>query len=98
MRHDGEPAGMMVETATNSVNELSRALADDASFESWYRRTLPRVYSYLVSRSGGAPGLAGALTQQPFTAAIAQRSRYDGRSDTVTCLWGIARHKLADYF
>ena len=79
-------------------NELSRALADDAGFDLWYRRTLPRVYSYLVSRSGGDVALAEDLTQQTFIAAIDERSRFDGRSDTVTWLCGIARHKLADHF
>jgi RNA polymerase sigma-70 factor, ECF subfamily len=80
------------------VDELQTALADDAGFEAWYRRSLPRVYSYLVSRSGGDVALAEDLTQQTFTAAIDQRSRYDGRSDTITWLCGIARHKLADHF
>jgi RNA polymerase sigma-70 factor, ECF subfamily len=82
----------------NGVDELPRALVDDAGFESWYRRTLPRVYSYLVSRSGGDVALAEDLTQQTFIAAIDQRSRFDGRSDTVSWLCGIARHKLADHF
>jgi RNA polymerase sigma-70 factor, ECF subfamily len=82
----------------NGVDELSTALSDDAGFESWYRRTLPRVYSYLLSRSGGDVALAEDLTQQTFVAAIDQRSRFDGRSDTVTWLCGIARHKLADHF
>jgi RNA polymerase sigma-70 factor (ECF subfamily) len=85
-------------TVANGVDELSRALADDAGFESWYRRALPRVYSYLVSRSGGDVAVAEDLTQQTFIAAIDQRSRFDGRSDTVTWLCGIARHKLADHF
>jgi len=80
------------------IDELHTALADDAAFEAWYRRSLPRVYSYLVSRSGGDVALAEDLTQQTFTAAIDQRSRFDGRSDTITWLCGIARHKLADHF
>jgi len=80
------------------VDELQKALADDAGFESWYRRSLPRVYSYLMSRSGGDVALAEDLTQQTFIAAIDQRSHYDGRADTVTWLCGIARHKLADHF
>jgi RNA polymerase sigma-70 factor, ECF subfamily len=91
--------GMSIQASVaDSVDELQRALADDAGFESWYRRTLPRVYAYLVSRSGGDVALAEDLTQQTFIAAIDQRSRYDGRSDTVTWLCGIARHKLADHF
>jgi RNA polymerase sigma-70 factor (ECF subfamily) len=85
-------------TAADGVDELQRALADDAGFESWYRRSLPRVYSYLMSRSGGDVDLAEDLTQQTFIAALDQRSRFDGRSDTITWLCGIARHKLADHF
>ena len=85
-------------TLEDGVDELQTALADDAGFEAWYRRSLPRVYSYLVSRSGGDVALAEDLTQQTFIAAIDQRSRFDGRSDTITWLCGIARHKLADHF
>ena len=82
----------------DGADELQMALADDTAFERWYRRTLPRVYSYLVSRGGGDVALAEELTQQTFIAALDQRSRFDGRSDTVTWLCGIARHKLADHF
>jgi RNA polymerase sigma-70 factor (ECF subfamily) len=85
-------------TVVDGTDELHLALASDAAFDSWYRRTLPRVYAYLVSRTGGDVGLAEELAQQAFTAAIDQRSRFDGRSDTVTWLCGIARHKLADHF
>ena len=89
---------MTARTSVVDGDELQRALADDGAFESWYRRTLPSVYSYLVNRSGGDVALAEDLTQQTFVAALDQRSRYDGRSDTVTWLCGIARHKLADHF
>ena len=82
----------------DGVDELHVALATDDAFDSWYRRTLPRVYSYLLSRCGNDPTLAEELTQQTFIAAVDLRSRYDGRSDTVTWLCGIARHKLADHF
>lgn len=85
-------------TVAGSVNELQVALASDAAFESWYRRTLPRVYSYLLPRCSHDGALAEELTQQTFIAAVERRSRYDGRSDTVTWLCGIARHKLADHF
>jgi len=81
-----------------AVNELQMALADDRAFESWHRRTLPRVYSYLLSRCAGDVTLAEELTQQTFIAAIDRRSRFDGRSDAITWLCGIARHKLADHF
>jgi RNA polymerase sigma-70 factor (ECF subfamily) len=82
----------------DGVDELHVALATDDAFEGWYRRTLPRVYSYLLSRCGGDASLAEELAQQTFIAAIDRRSRFDGRSDEVTWLCGIARHKLADHF
>src|SRR3954467_8309907 len=85
-------------TDAEGSNELELALADNRAFESWHRRTLPPVYAYLVSRCGGDVALAEELAQQTFVAAIDQRSRFDGRSDVVTWLCGIARHKLADHF
>ena len=85
-------------SSVDGVNELQLALADDDAFEAWYRRTLPRVYGYLLARCGNDVGLAEELSQQTFVAAIAQRGRFDGRSDVVTWLCGIARHKLADHF
>jgi RNA polymerase sigma-70 factor (ECF subfamily) len=80
------------------VDELQLALASDGAFETWYRRTVPRVYAYLLARCGGDPALAEELTQQTFIAAVDQRSRYDGRADSITWLCAIARHKLADHF
>ena len=85
-------------TTADGLNELQLALADDRAFEAWHRLTFPRVYSYLLSRCGGDVALAEELTQQTFVAAIDRRSRFDGRSDAVTWLCGIARHKLADHF
>src|SRR5215510_14018187 len=84
--------------SVEGVTELQQALADDAAFEAWYRRTLPRVYSYLLSRCASDTALAEELSQQTFVAAIDQRARFDGRSDSVTWLCGIARNKLADHF
>ena len=82
----------------DGIDELRLALASDRAFEAWYQRTLPRVYAYLFSRCGNDATLAEELSQQTFIAAVDQRSRFDGRSDTVTWLCGIARHKLADHF
>src|SRR5215510_6962357 len=84
--------------SVEGVTELQQALADDAAFEAWYRRTLPRVYSYLLSRCANDVALAEELSQETFVAAIDQRARFDGRADLVTWLCGIARHKLADHF
>jgi RNA polymerase sigma-70 factor (ECF subfamily) len=81
-----------------NTNELQLALASDDAFAAWYGRTLPRVYSYVLSRCGHDVELAEDLSQQAFIAAVEQRSKFDGRSDTVTWLCGIARNKLADHY
>jgi RNA polymerase sigma-70 factor (ECF subfamily) len=73
-------------------------LTDEVAFRGWYERHLPPVYSYLVSRCLGDADLAEELAQETFIAAIRGRARFDGRSDAVTWLVGIARHKLADHF
>jgi RNA polymerase sigma-70 factor, ECF subfamily len=84
--------------SAETANELQLALASDDAFEAWYRRTLPRVYAFVLARCGNDVGLAEELSQQTFVAAINQRARFDGRSDIFTWLCGIARHKLADHF
>ena len=86
-----------VSKAAGAVDELRTALADDAAFEAWYRRTVSTVYSYLLARCRSAD-LAEELTQETYAAAIARRNSYDGRSEATTWLCGIARHKLADHF
>jgi RNA polymerase sigma-70 factor (ECF subfamily) len=86
-----------VSKVTGAVDELRSALATDAAFEAWYRRTVSTVYSYLLARCRSAD-LAEELTQETYAAAIARRNSYDGRSETTTWLCGIARHKLADHF
>jgi RNA polymerase sigma-70 factor (ECF subfamily) len=79
-------------------NELRAALSDDTAFRAWYDRTFPRVHGYVASRAAGDMDLAQDITQQTYMAAIAQRTTFDGRSDSVTWLCGIARHKLVDHF
>src|SRR3954471_31726 len=85
-------------SSVEAANELREALASDDAFDRWYRRTVPRVYSYVLSRCGGDTGLAEDLTQQTFVAAIDQGAALEGRSEIVPWLCGIARHKLADHF
>jgi len=77
---------------------LAAAFASEGAFRAFYDQALPRVYSYLVSRCGGDRSAAEELTQETFIAAIRERRSFDGRSDPMTWLTGIARHKLADHF
>jgi len=85
-------------TVIEGLNELRDALASDDAFEAWYGRTAPRVRAYLHTRCGDDAVLAEELLQETVIAAIDRRSRFDGRSDVVAWMCGIARHKLADHF
>jgi RNA polymerase sigma-70 factor (ECF subfamily) len=78
--------------------QLAEAFASEAAFSAWYERVLPRVYGYVYSRCGHDHDLAEDLTQVTFIEAIRCRARFDGRSDPVTWLCGIARHKLVDHY
>lgn len=73
-------------------------LASEAAFRRFYDQALPRVYGYLLHRCRGDAALAEDLTQTAFGEAIRNRAAYDGRSDPLTWLIGIARHKLLDQF
>jgi RNA polymerase sigma-70 factor (ECF subfamily) len=77
---------------------LHDAFADEASFDAWYELTLPRVYGYVFARCGRDHDLAEELTQVTFIEAVRHRASFAGRSDPVTWLCSIARHKLADHY
>jgi RNA polymerase sigma-70 factor, ECF subfamily len=85
-------------TFIDGVNELRDALESDDAFETWYGRTAPRVRGYLATRCGDDPTIADELLQETIITAIDRRATFDGRSDVVAWLCGIARHKLADHF
>ncbi|HEY8922301.1 MAG TPA: RNA polymerase sigma factor [Candidatus Limnocylindria bacterium] len=86
-------AGLGVEPVS-----LNTIIADQAAFQDWYELALPRVYRYLLARCGGDADLAEELTQQTFVEGVRQRASFDGRSDAVTWLCGIGRHKLVDHY
>ena len=67
-----------------------------------YRRALPHVYGYLLSRCGSV-SLAEDLTADTFMAAVAATRQQDAGTPeapevTVSWLVGVARHKLADHW
>ena len=76
---------------------LNAIVADQAAFRGWYELALPRVHRYLLARCGGDPDLAEDLTRETFVEGIRRRRSFDARSDAVTWLCGIARHKLVDH-
>ena len=80
------------------VAEFRACFASEAAFRRFYDAALPRLYGYLFHRCRGDAALAEDLTQTAFAEALRRRGSYDGRSDPVTWLIGIARHKLVDHF
>ena len=84
--------------AIESGPGLAAVVRDEARFRAWYDEVLPRVYRYLAARCGGDDALAEELTQQTFVEAVRHADRFDGRSDVVTWLCAIARHRLVDHW
>jgi RNA polymerase sigma-70 factor (ECF subfamily) len=62
-----------------------------------YRRALPQVYGYLLTRCGSAV-IAEDLTAETFMAAIT--ASRNGSVTEVNMAWlvGVARHKLIDHW
>jgi RNA polymerase sigma-70 factor (ECF subfamily) len=85
-------------SAAERVAAFKACLASEAAFRRFYDEALGRVYGYLVNRCQGDRALAEDLTQAAFGDAIRNWAAFDGRSDPVTWLIGIARHKLVDHF
>jgi len=89
---------MSIQTGLTAMSlNLDAVVADQATFRTWYEQTLPRVYQYLLARCGHDVELAEELTQQTFVEAIRRRASFDGRSEVVTWLCAIGRHKLVDH-
>lgn len=80
------------------VAAFEACFASEVAFRRFYDDALPRLYGYLFHRCRGDTALAEDLAQTAFSEAIRRRRTYDGRSDPVTWLIGIARHKLVDHF
>ena len=98
-RHGPVAVGEMRERAIErEATDLEAAFENEAAFRAWYDRALPRVYGYVLGHVQGDRFLAEEITQQSFADAIRDHRSFDGRSDTVTWLCSIARHKLADHW
>jgi RNA polymerase sigma-70 factor (ECF subfamily) len=77
--------------------DLAAVIDDDVAFRAWYDASAPRVYAYLMSRTGNV-ALAEELTQETFIEVIRNPRTFDGRSDPIPWLIGVARHRLARAF
>jgi RNA polymerase sigma-70 factor, ECF subfamily len=67
-------------------------------FRRFYDVALPRVYGYLLHRSGGSVSVAEDLTQETFLAAVLELRRGRRIDAPLPWIYGIARHKLLDHY
>jgi len=78
-------------------NELARlARDDDNAFEALYRRYVTPIYRYCYARTDNAAD-AEDLTAQTFMAVVESSDYARGARNFPAWLFGIARHKCADY-
>ncbi len=85
-------------TVTQTDEELSSlACKEPETFSELYHRYVDRVYRYHLARTGRVQE-AEDLTAQTFLSALENLHRYQKRSPFVYWLFGIARHKLADFY
>lgn len=72
------------------------AREDHAAFETLYRRHVTAVYRYCCVRTNTQAD-AEDVTAQTFLAALEAIDRFSGRGAFLGWLFGIARHKCADF-
>jgi RNA polymerase sigma-70 factor (ECF subfamily) len=78
-------------------NDLARLARDDHdAFEALYRRYVTPIYRYCYARTNNVAD-AEDLTAQTFLAVTESIDRYRGARNFPAWLFGIARHKCADY-
>ncbi len=82
---------------TATAFDLRAVVDDQVAFRRFYEETAPRVYAYLYSRTGSVT-TAEELTQETFIEVIRNPRNFDGRSDPVPWLIGVARHRLSRFF
>ncbi|MGD9711216.1 MAG: RNA polymerase sigma factor [Thermomicrobiales bacterium] len=73
-------------------------LKNSADFADFFSETSQRVYGYFFARVGGERQLAEDLTQETFLAAARELARGVAVLQPQPWLFGIAHHKLLDYF
>ena len=83
-------------TATDRF-DLAATIADDVAFRSWYDAVAPRVYAYAYARTGSVV-VAEDVTQETFIEIVRRPSSFDGRSDPLPWVIGVARHRLGRHF
>ena len=92
-----DSSGTMDRGPAGSTFDLAAVIADDQAFRSWYDGVAPRVYAYAYARTGSI-ATAEEITQETFIEVVHRPASFDGRSDPLPWLIGIARHRLGRHF
>ena len=87
---------MRVLTDTDDRELIRLARTDYEAFDVLYRRYVTPVFRYCYARTDSVPD-AEDLTTQTFLASLEGIHRYHGRGSVSAWLFGIARHKCADF-
>ena len=87
---------MRVLTDTDDRELIRLARTDYEAFDVLYRRYVTAVYRYCYARTNSVAD-AEDITAQTFLAALEGIQRYHGRGSASAWLFGIARHKCADF-
>lgn len=66
--------------------------------DTWFDDAVPRLYGYFMVRVGGRIPVAEDLTQETLLAAVTGTSTPSAETPLMAWLFGIARHKLLDYY
>jgi RNA polymerase sigma-70 factor (ECF subfamily) len=84
--------------SSQTDEELSNlACKEPEAFSELYHRHVDSVYRYHLARTGRVQD-AEDLTAQTFLSALENLHHYQKRSPFIYWLFGIARHKLADFY
>jgi len=85
-------------TYTQADEELSLLACTEAeAFNELYRRHVDAIYRYHLARTGCIQD-AEDLTAQTFLAALENIRGFKGHAAFISWLFGIASHKLADFY
>jgi RNA polymerase sigma-70 factor (ECF subfamily) len=78
-------------------NLAAQAQNDISVFGQLYERYIDRIFAYCMVRTGNRQD-AQDITSEVFLAAIENIKHYDSRRSFIAWLFGIAHHKVVDYY
>ena len=88
----------MIRAAEIDIDLLAAARKDPEAFDRFYRRHAEAVLVYLLRRSRDREVAADLLAEVFAVALSAPRHRHPRRAPARAWLFGIANHKLAEYY